>query len=194
MKNQKTRQLSVVAMLSGIGFILMFLELSVPVMPAFIKLDFSELPAILASFAYGPLAGGAVCLIKNVLHLLVTNTGGVGELSNFLLGLLFVLPAGWIYRKHKNRKGALLGAAVGCVVSALGSVPVNYFLVYPLYGTLMPMEGIIGAYQALNSHVKNLWDALVWFNMPFTLVKELAVSGITFLVYKKLSPVLHGRK
>ena len=194
MKNQKTRKLSAIAMLSAIGFVLMFLELSVPVMPPFIKLDFSELPAILASFAYGPAAGAGVCLIKNVLHLLVSNTSGVGELSNFLLGVLFVVPAGWIYRRHKNRKGALLGALAGCVITALGSVPVNYFLIYPLYGNFMPMEAILGAYQALNAKVTGLWDALTWFNMPFTFVKELIVSAMTFLIYKKLSPILHGRK
>ena len=127
---QNTRKIAGVAMLSAIGFILMFIELSVPIMPAFIKLDFSELPALLATFAYGPMSGAAVCLIKNVLHIFMGGTtGGVGELSNFLLGVAYVVPAGLIYQKIKTRKGALIAALIGCAVSALYSLPHNYYLI-----------------------------------------------------------------
>ena len=88
------RYMTVTAMLSAVAFILMFLDFSVPFMPPFIKMDLSELPALIGSFAMGPLCGVLICLIKNVLHLFITTTGGVGELSNFLLGAAFVLPAG----------------------------------------------------------------------------------------------------
>ena len=88
--------MSVTAMLSAVAFILMFLDFSVPFMPAFIKMDLSELPALIGAFSMGPVCGILICLIKNVLHLFITTTGGVGELSNFLLGVAFVLPAGWI--------------------------------------------------------------------------------------------------
>ena len=92
------RYMSVTAMLSAVAFILMFLDFSVPFMPAFIKMDLSELPALIGAFSMGPVCGILICLIKNVLHLFITTTGGVGELSNFLLGVAFVLPAGLIYR------------------------------------------------------------------------------------------------
>ena len=106
-KTQNTRKLAGIAMLSAVGFILMFIELSVPIMPAFIKLDFSELPALLAAFAYGPMAGAAVCLIKNVIHIFIGGTTmAVGELSNFLMGVMYVVPAGLIYQKIKSRKGS----------------------------------------------------------------------------------------
>jgi riboflavin transporter FmnP len=194
-KQNNTRKMAAVAMLGAVGFVLMFLEISVPIMPVFIKLDFSELPAVLAGFAYGPVAGVAVCLLKNALHLLVTNTAGVGELSNFLLGIFFVVPAGLIYRKSHTRKGALIGAAVGCVAYALASVPINYFLIYPMFGQfVMPMQVILGMYQTLNPNVETLWEPLTQFNLPFNLFKEVLVSAITFLVYKKLSPILHGKK
>ena len=124
-QSTRTRTLVGTAMLGAVGFVLMFLDFSVPVMPSFIKMDFSELPALLASFAYGPLAGAAVCLIKNVLHLFVGHTGGVGELSNFLLGCLYAIPAGLIYRRIRTRKGALIGSLTGCVTSAAGSLPIN---------------------------------------------------------------------
>ena len=195
-KTQTTRKLACIAMLSVVGFILMFIELSVPIMPAFIKLDFSELPALLATFAYGPAAGAAVCLIKNVLHIFMGGTtGGIGELSNFLLGVAYVVPAGLIYQKIKTRKGALIAALVGCVISALYSLPHNYFLIYPMFGQfVMPLPVILGMYQTLNPNVETLWQALTQFNLPFNFAKEVLVSAITFLVYKKLSPILHGRK
>ena len=90
-KRVNVRYLTVTAMLSAVAYILMFLDFSVPFMPAFIKMDLSELPALIGSFAMGPLCGVVVCLIKNVLHLFITTTGGVGELSNFILGVAFVL-------------------------------------------------------------------------------------------------------
>ena len=97
-------KLTMTAMLSAVGFVLMFLEFSVPIMPSFIKLDLSELPALLGAFAMGPASGVMICLVKNLLHLFMTSTGGVGELSNFILGICFVLPAGLIYQRWKGKK------------------------------------------------------------------------------------------
>lgn len=194
-QRKKNRSLAGTAMLSAVGFLLMFMELSVPIMPVFIKLDFSELPALLASFAYGPAAGAGVCLIKNLLHVFLGGTtGGVGELSNFLLGIFYVVPAGMLYQKIKSRKGALIGSATGCVISAAVSLPINYFLIYPLFGKLMPIETIVGMYQELDPSCTGLFDALLRFNVPWTFFKGALVCVLAFLVYKKLSPILHGRK
>ena len=166
---QNTRKLTGVAMLSAIGFIL--------------------------TFAYGPMSGAAVCLIKNVLHYFMGGTtGGVGELSNFLLGVAYVVPAGLIYQKIKTRKGALIASLIGCAVSAIYSLPHNYFLIYPLYGKMMPMEAILGMYQALNPSCDNLFEALLTFNVPFTFAKEAITAAMAFVIYKPLSPILHGRK
>ena len=109
------RYLTVTAMLSAIAFILMFLDFSVPVMPNFIRMDLSELPALIGAFAMGPACGVWVCLVKNLLHLFMTSTGGVGELSNFVLGVAFVLPAGLIYKHKKNKKSAITGALIGAL-------------------------------------------------------------------------------
>ncbi|MEA5038920.1 MAG: ECF transporter S component [Clostridiaceae bacterium] len=194
MKNARYRKLATVAMLGAIGFVLMFIEFSVPLMPAFIKFDFSELPALLAAFAFGPAAGAGVCVIKNALHALVTNSGGVGELSNLAIGLVYCMPAGLIYRRMKSRRGALLGSLVGVVLSSVFSLPWNYFVIYPLYAKLMPIDAIIGMYSALDPSVTTLFDALLRFNVPFTAVKELLVAAVVFLIYKRVSPLLHGRK
>lgn len=191
--NTKIRKLTGTAMLSAIAYILMFLEFPIPfLIPPFIKMDFSELPALLAAFAYGPLWGVAVCLIKNLIHLLNTQTGGVGELSNFLLGAAFVFSAGLIYRKNHTKKGAMTGAVVGAAVMGVVSLFTNYYIVYPIYTNFMPMEAIIGAYQLIVPSVDDLWDCLIIFNLPFTVFKGLCSLVICMLVYKPLRNILKG--
>jgi len=190
----RTRRLTGTAMLAAVSVVLSFLAFPVPLMPSFIKLDFAELPALIASFAYGPISGIAVCLVKNLISLLKTSSNGIGTLCNFLLGVSFVAPAGIIYLKNRTRIGALIGSLVGAAVMAVLSIFFNYYIVYPMYTAFMPMEAIIGMYQAINSRVQTLWQALIWFNAPFTFVKGLFSVVITFIVYKPLSPILKGAR
>jgi len=192
-KAVNVRYLTVTAMLSAVAYILMFLDFSVPFMPGFIKMDLSELPALIGSFSMGPLCGVLICLVKNVLHLFITTTGGVGELSNFILGVAFVLPAGLIYKHKKTRKTALAGSLLGAVIMAAFSVFSNYFLVYPVYYNFMPEDRILAAYQLILPSMKSILQCLICFNMPFTFVKGLFSVVITFLVYKHISPILKGR-
>lgn len=193
-KKVSMRKLTGTAMLSAIAYVLMFLDFSVPFMPSFIKMDLSELPALIGSFAYGPVAGVIICLIKNVLHLFITTTGGVGELSNFLLGASFVLVAGGVYRFKKTRTGALIGSVLGAVLMGLFSILSNYYLVYPIYYNFMPKEAILSAYQLIFSGVHNILECLIVFNAPFTCIKGLISVVITFLIYKRLSPILKGNE
>ena len=193
-KKVSMRKLTGTAMLTAIAYVLMFLDFSVPFMPSFIKMDLSELPALIGSFAYGPVAGVIICLIKNVLHLFITTTGGVGELSNFLLGASFVLVAGGVYRFKKTRTGALIGSVLGAVLMGLFSIVSNYFLVYPIYYNFMPKEAILSAYQLIFSGVHNILECLIVFNAPFTCIKGLISVVITFLIYKRLSPILKGNE
>ncbi len=191
MKKKILRPLVVSALLGAIGFLLMFIEIGVPIMPSFIKFDISELPALIASFAYGPLYGILVCFLKNALHLFVTNTAGVGELANFLMGIFFVLPAGWIYRFRKSRGGALVGSLAGAALMGLSCVLINYFIVYPIYYQIMiPKDVILAAYQDILPVVDSILESLLIFNLPFTVAKGIIVSVLCFLIYKKLSPIL----
>ena len=191
MKNKKLYSLTASALLGAVGFVLMMIEMSVPIMPVFIKLDFSELPALIATFAYGPVYGVAVCLVKNLLHLFVTNTMGVGELANFLMGVFFVVPAGLIYKKYKSRKGALVASLVGAAVMGIACVLINYFITYPIYyKLLMPEQVILSLYQAILPSVDSIIKSLLIFNLPFTFAKGVLVSVLCFLIYKKISPVL----
>ena len=192
----KVRVLTGTAMLGAVAAVLMYLEFPIPIMPAFVKLDVSELPALIASFAYGPVSGILVCLIKNLIKLPSTSTAAVGELFNFVMGALFVGVAGLIYKRNKARKGAIVGALLGALVMAVVSVPYNYFIVYPAYVVMyhLPLDAIIGMYQAINPNVNGLLACLLVFNLPFTFVKGALDAVLCFLVYKPLSPILHGRK
>lgn len=200
MKNAKSsiniRKLVGTAMLGAVATILMYLEFPIPIMPAFIKMDISELPALIAGFAYGPVSGVAVCLIKNLIKLPSTTTAAVGELFNFVMGALFVGAAAIIYKKIKTRKGAAIGSVVGAAIMAIAAVPYNYFIVYPAYVVLygMPLDAIIGMYQQINPNVNGLLACLLMFNLPFTFFKGVVDALLCFLVYKPLSPILHGRK
>lgn len=189
------RRITVTGILSAAATVLMILEFPVPfLMPTFIKFDFSELPALLAAFSIGPTSGVAVCLVKNLIHLPFTQTGGVGELCNCLLGICFVLPAGILYRFKKNRRSALIGALCGAWLMAACSVPLNYFVGYPVYTNFMPIDVIVEMYQAILPGVNGLLQCLIVFNMPFTLAKGLIDVLLVFFIYKPLSPLLHGKQ
>ena len=189
-----TRYLAVTGMLSAIGFILMYIEFSVPIMPPFIKMDLSELPALIGSFAYGPVCGILICLIKNLLHMPVSTTACVGEFANFLLGSVFVGTAGLIYARKKSKKNAAFAAILGAVIMGLLSIPVNYFITYPFYYNFMPKEAILSAYQLIVPSMKSIVQCLICFNFPFTTAKGLISVAISLLVYKHLSPILKGKK
>lgn len=195
MKTGKIRLITVVAIMSALSAVLMFIEVSLPIIPSFIKLDISELPALITSFAFGPVYGVLVCLLKNLIHLPFTSTFCVGELSNFIHGAVFVLVAGLFYKYRHNRKFAFIGAVAGDFAMAAMSFFINFFLVYPIYmKLLLPEEAILGMYRAILPSVDSLWKAILIFNVPFTFVKGLLSVGITFAVYPKLSPLMKGKK
>ena len=196
MKKSSNRKIAVTAIMSALSFALMMLDFPVPMLiPSFIKFDFSELPALITAFAYGPGWGVLVCLIKNVLHLPMSSTQYVGELSNFLMGAVFVFVAGLFYKIKRTRSFALIGAMVGNLAMAIACFVVNYFVTYPIYmEILLPEAALMGMYQAILPSVDSIAKAILIFNVPFTFVKGLASVIITFLVYRKLSPLLKGKK
>lgn len=199
-KVSPARYIAVTGMLSAIAFVLMLFELPALLMPNFIKFDVSELPALIATFALGPVSGVIVCFLKNVLNVVLTGstTGMVGEFSNFILGASFVLPAGLIYKAKKCRKNAIIGSIVGAFVMGIFSIISNYFIVYPIYYNFMPEEVVLAAYQVIVDPVgiklSSMLQCLICFNAPFTFVKGLVSVLITMVVYKQISPLLKGRQ
>ena len=186
------------AMLAAVSTVFMiFLQFPIPfLIPSFIEMDFSDLPALIASFSMGPVWGVIVVFVKNLVHLLAgfSTTGGVGELSNFLLSAIFVATAGLVYRFNRTRKGALVGATVGAAMMAIVCVFTNYFVMYPIYYSFIPQETVLGMYQALLPSVDSIIKALLIFNLPFTFAKGMLNTLLTFLIYKRISPFIQGKK
>ena len=186
-----TTKLAVTGMLTALAIVLQYIEFPVPMLvPPFLKMDFSDLPELIAAFVIGPVWGVAVCFLKNLIHIPFGSTGGVGELSNFLLGAVFALTAGLIYQRNKTKKTALLACGLGSLAMAVFSFPINYFIVYPVYSNLWfggNMGLIVDMYKLILPFSDTLEKCLVIFNVPFTLVKAIIVSVITMLIYKPLS-------
>lgn len=197
MKKENIKKLTFTSIFGAVGFVLMLLEFPLPMLiPSFIKLDFSEIPAVIVSFSYGPWYGVLVCLLKNLLHLFVTTTNGAGEASNFLLGAIFVGVTGFLYQYKKTRCGALVASIVGALVMAVISIATNYFIMYPLYSLLygLPIDAIINMYKALLPYSDTLIKSLIIFNLPFNFIKGILDCAVCFIIYKKISPILKFKR
>ncbi|MDN5351300.1 MAG: riboflavin transporter [Clostridiales bacterium] len=189
-KGLSVSQMTKVAMLSVLSFVLIQFELIVPIFPGFLKIDASDLPALIAGFAMGPLAGIAVEAIKNMLHLFQTSTGGVGELANFLIGTAMVAPAALIYKHSKSRRTAMIGLIVGTVAMAAVGALANYFVLIPFYTNFMPIEAIVGMGTAVNASINSIETLVVFGIVPFNLFKGVVLSALTLVLYKHISPIL----
>ena len=191
------RRIASCAILSAMAAILMYLEVKPSLLllpfPDFLAFDFSEIPVLIGTFALGPVWGIVIELIKNLIHLPATGTMGVGELSNFLTGSIFVVTAGLIYSKFRTKKGAAASMAIATVVLAAASVPVNAFINLPFYGAAMgfTLDKIIGMTAPVNPLVKDELSLLLAVFVPFNLLKGFAVSLVTFFVYKPISKLIN---
>lgn len=191
-KASKLRTITGVAVLSAIAFILAYFEFPVPLSPSFARMDISDLPALIGAFAYGPLAGVLIELVKNALQLTSTATAGVGELANFIMGGVFVLVAGVVYRRRKTKKAALIACLIASLAMGIAAAVVNYFILLPAFEAFMPLNELIASFGEFMPFIKTKLDVVLFNALPFNLLKGLAISAVTMLIYKKLSPILKG--
>jgi riboflavin transporter len=197
-------KITLTAVFSAISFLLMFIEISLPIIPSFIKFDISDLPALIGTFSIGPIYGVLIELLKNILHILIcgTSSAGVGEISNFILGAVFCLVTGLIYKSKRIKNSAVIGCIIGAVIMGIVSLPLNYFIVYPAYVKFygMPLEAIIGLYQEILKFIgdkptqNSLFNCLLIFNVPFTVVKGLIDAALCGVIIKPLSKIIKQRK
>ena len=169
-----------VAVLSAVAFVLAFFEFPVPLTPSFARMDLSDFPALIGAFAFGPMAGILIELIKNLFGLFSTATSGIGELANFLMGASYVGTAGMIYKLHKT-----MG-----IVAALA----NYYILLPLFEQFMPVEQIIASFGQFIPFIKTKRDVVVYNAFPFNFLKGLVITAFTMLVYKRIRPLLKGKE
>lgn len=181
------RKITIAAMFAAISTVLMYIEFPLPFLPPFLKIDLSGVAILIAAFMLGPTQAVLITLVKDLVHLLSTQTGGVGELADFILLSSFAVTASLIYRRHKDKKHALIGCAIATVcMSALGVVT-NMFLLIPFYSQIMPVEAIVGACKAVNPAIDSMNGYYLFGVVPFNLIKGVILSAVTVLLYKKLS-------
>ena len=191
---QNVRMLTMTAVLSAIAFVLAFFEFPVPLSPSFARMDLSDLPALIGAFAYGPVSGVLIELVKNALQLLTSSTGGIGELANFIMGSSFVAAAGLIYKFHKTKKTAMIACLIASVVMGIVAAIVNYFILLPVFEAFMPLDQLIASFGEFIPFIKTKLDVVLFNAFPFNLLKGIGISIVTMLLYKRLTPILKGRQ
>ena len=192
-RKRKIRRITSAAILTAMAVVLMYLEVALPFMPPFLKFDFSEIPVLIGSFVLGPVYGVVIELLKNLIHLPVTATSGIGEMSNFITGSIYVFTAGFIYSKLRTRKGAIVSMLIATALLALVAIPLNYFVTLPLYASVLGFttEAVVGMSTAVNSLIKDKWTLILWGFVPFNLFKGIVVAFITFWIYKPISKLIN---
>lgn len=191
------RMLVQIGMLAAVAIVLMLFEIPLPFAPSFYEIDFSEVPVLIGCFAMGPAAGAAIELVKILLNFVVngTQTAGVGELANFIIGCSFIVPAGIIYKRNHTRKGALIGMITGTLLMVVLGCFINAFVLLPAYGSAfgMPIDALVGMGTAVNPNITSLSTFVLFAVAPFNLLKGILDSVIVMLIYKKISPILKTR-
>lgn len=175
-QNKNLNKLIKISLLGAIAVVLMYFDFPIPFLPfPWLKIDLSDIPALMGAFAFGPMAGIAVELIKNLLILIVkgTSTYFVGELANFIVGVSLVAPAAWVYHRNKSRKNALLGMALGTLSIEIIGIIANVYLLLPAFGMNMVKDELI-QYVTIGL-------------LPFNGIKSILVCGITYVLYKRVS-------
>lgn len=191
----KTTKIAVTAMLAALSAVLMFFEFPLGfIAPSFYEFDFSEIPVLIGTFSLGPIWGAAIEFIKILVKFLIkgTSTGGVGELANFLIGCSLILPAGFIYKYNKSRKGAIIGMLTGTLTMAIVGVLLNTFVLVPMFSAFMPLEEIIKMGQAIFPAIDSTFTFCLYCVGPFNIIKGLIISVIVFIIYKPLSHLIHS--
>ena len=194
MSNTKTRfsvgVMTRIAILTAIASILFLIE--IPVV-AFYKLDLSNIPVLLGTFSMGAVPGLIILFLKSAIGLLHSNSAGVGELADFIMGAALILPAAFIYHRNKTRKNAIIGMIIGTLCTAIVGVLVNKFIMIPFYmGAFhMDMQGILDFARVTG--IDTEWKLLLLITAPFNLLKGTVLCIVTGLIYKPLSPILHEK-
>ncbi len=197
LKSQKSKinRMTVIALLSAVAFVLMFFEFPIPfIAPPFYELDFSEVPALIGAFMFGPSAGVAIEGIKILLKIVIkgTTTAFVGDLSNYILGCVYVIPAAVIYHMNKTKKNAIIGMTVSGILLIIVGTVFNALYLLPKFSELhgMPMDLLIGMGTKVNASVSDVYSFVAICVAPFNLLKSLADGIIVSVLYKYVSRVL----
>lgn len=191
----KTRKLAVCGVfgaLSTILYVVPFFKFPLPFLfPSFLEFNFSDIPTLIAGFTYGPLVAFFVHLIKIIIKLPMSGTACVGELADFIIGLLFVMPAVIYYRKNRTKKGALIGLSLSLVIATFSACLVNRYILIPFYSNAFGVDAVLGMAASANSNITDIkWSLVLLGVLPFNFTKNIVVCLLSFVLYKKISNVI----
>jgi riboflavin transporter FmnP len=181
-EKRNVKKLVAVGTFSAIAYLLMMLNFPIPLLPTFLLIDFSEIPALLAAIMFGPIAGVAVEAIKNLLHYFIQGSGTgvpVGQLANFLAGVLFIIPAAYLFQKFRSSKGLTYGLALGTVIMTLMMSVLNYYVILPAY-TFFLNAPALSSEQARELIVTGI--------LPFNMIKGMMITFIFMMLFAKMKP------
>lgn len=171
MSSSKLLKLIILALLGTISLVLFFLNFPLPFLPPYLKIDFSEVPALIAALIFSPVAGIIVIGVKNLLYLAVSGAGDpIGVIANFVAGIMFVVPVALIYHKFKGVKSIVSGLVSGTIIMAIGMSVLNYVFILPAYSWFMGWE--------MAEQVK--WISVIAGVLPFNVIKGIVV-GLLFV-------------
>lgn len=173
--------------LSALAIVLMrTFEIPLPIFPAFLKIDFGDVPAVIATLVIHPLAGIIVVIIKNLLALFNSSTGGVGEIANVIVGIAYIAPIAILTRRSAKLKNIIIGSIISIVLMIGAGMLTNALITMPLYGE----EACIGMGAAINPNIVDKWTFLLYVIAPFNLVKGILVSVVSVIFVKAIEPAL----
>lgn len=185
----RVKDITRIAIFSSLAAVLyIYLSFPFPFMPSFLKFNFSDVIALFGGFAFGPVIGCIIQIIKVIIKLMVdpTKTQFIGELSDLVLGIAFVLPAALIYKKKKNFKGAILGLSVSLVFHVICAALFNYFILIPFYTNVLGKEMVLSLCSMIPA-IKDLKGTLILYGIiPFNVLRDIIIIIVTLILYKRL--------
>ena len=181
----KTKKIILIGIFAAISTVLMFFELSLPIFPSFLKLDLSTVIVLISGYVISPVAGVFVALVKDLIHLMFTHTGGIGELADFIVSAVMVFTAAYARIKIKNNYSTVIGMLMGIVFATIIALLSNYFLLIPFYEKIMPLDAIIEMSAKAIPAINSKFTLIMYAFLPFNLLKFLVVSIFAYFIYKK---------
>ncbi|GGH88220.1 riboflavin transporter FmnP [Pullulanibacillus pueri] len=192
MRTTSLKKTVTIALLSAIAFLIMYIAFPLPLMPTFLTIDLSDIPAIIGAILFGPVAGIIIEALKNLLHYATTGGIPIGELANFVAGSVLIITGTFIYRRRETMRSLLIGLCLGTLIMAVLMSIANYFVIYPAYAIFMgfPVEQQIQLAQAANHSIHDLFSLIILAVLPFNIIKGILVTLISIPLWVRLRPRL----
>lgn len=182
----KTKQMVLSAILAAVASVVMLLEFPLPLLPPFLKIDFSLAIVTIGGLIVGPLAVVAIAIVKAFVAFFHSTSNGVGELADLIISISFALPFCYIYKKYSSNKGLVFGSIISIITIAIVGAIANIYILIPFYSKVMPFDAIIGMCKTVNPSITNLNTYVIFGVVPFNIIKGIIISIISIIVFKAL--------